>query len=134
LKPYEGAGGRTGRAWLCLALLTSRPAVVGSRSAYSRQLSQQSFTGKKSIHTIKLDIVSAAAPVENLNTDFALGQASGVEPHNCQNSLQDLSSNHSWLRKPATQYQNITPEILRAECILYVADEVTTTTLAPVDN
>lgn len=37
LKLKAGAGGWTGWDWLCFALLTSRAAVVGSRSAYSNQ-------------------------------------------------------------------------------------------------
>lgn len=80
--------------------------------------------------TVELDVVCTATSVEYLDANFALGKASSIKPHNGQNSLKDLSSNYSWFREPTTQYQDITTEILRAESIFDVADEVTTTGLA----
>jgi hypothetical protein len=72
-----------------------------------------------------LDIVGTTTSVENLNADFALGETSCVESDNGQDSFENLPSDDSRLREPATKNQNITPEILQPEGIFDVADEVT---------
>jgi hypothetical protein len=83
--------------------------------------------------TIELDVVGTATSVEYLDANFAFGQTGSVEPHNSQNPLQDLSTDHSWFRESTTQYQNITAEILRAESILDVADEVAIIVVSGLD-
>jgi hypothetical protein len=83
---------------------------------------------------IELDVVGTATSVEYLDANFAFGQTGSVEPHNSQNPLQDLSTDHSWFRESTTQYQNITAEILRAESILDVADEVARETFVEHKN
>jgi hypothetical protein len=83
--------------------------------------------------TIELDVVGTATSVEYLDANFAFGQTGSVEPHNSQNPLQDLSTDHSWFWESTTQYQNITAEILRAESILDVADEVAVIVVSGLD-
>ena len=99
-------------------------AVIKSRSAYSMMVSSEQKNSSGQL-TIELNVASTTTSIEDLHVDFALGEHSCVKSYYGQDTLNDLSPYDCCLGQTRAHYKHIDTQVLRAEGILNISNEVT---------
>lgn len=98
--------------------------MIKSRSAYSVMVSSEQKNSNGQL-TIELNIASTTTSIEDLHVDFALGEHSCVKSYYGQDTLDDLSPYDCCLGQARAHYKHVDTQVLRAESILNISNEVT---------
>jgi hypothetical protein len=99
-------------------------AVTRSRSAYSGKVSNERIE-LRTVPTVKLNIAGAESSIEDLHIDFPFGKRTCIKPNDGHDTFDDLPANNCCFRKAGTHYEDIDTQILSAERIFNIANEVT---------
>src|SRR5690349_20179528 len=99
-------------------------AVSKSRSAYSVMVSSEQKNSDAQL-TIELNVAGTTTSIENLHVDFALGEHSCVKSYYGQDTLDDLPPYDCCFGQARAHYKHIDTQVLRAESILNISNEVT---------
>lgn len=98
-------------------------AVTRSRSAYSEKVSNEQVVNRATL-TIELNVAGAKPSIKDLNIDLALSKRTCVKPYDGQDAFDNLPPDDCCFRKARAHDENVDAQILSAERIFNISNEV----------